>query len=124
MTPFLCAAAAWVLGNLATALVIHRVARTRVGVPRKLVWGGLALSVVVLVIWMVTFMVVLIVADQQGTRATNGELVTSCGLWSAIPMLLTFALHVLGLVRATRAPRPLDGQADQRPPTSRAPRAV
>ena len=105
MTPFLCAAAVWVLGNLATALVIHRVARTRVDVPRKLVWGGLAMSVVVLAVWMVTFMAVLLVADQQGTRATNGEMVTSCGLWSALPKLLTLALHALGLVRATRAPR-------------------
>ena len=85
--------------------MIHRVARMRVGVPRKLVWGGLAMSAVVLTVWMVTLMAVLIVADQQGTQATNGELVTSCGLWSAIPMLLTFALHVAGLVRAARAPR-------------------
>ena len=105
MTPFLCAAAVWVLGNLATTLVIHRVARTRVGVPRKLVWGGLVMSAVVVAVWTVTFMAVLSVADQQGTQATNGELVTSCGLWSAIPMLLTLVLHVAGLVRAARAPR-------------------
>jgi hypothetical protein len=105
MTPFLCAFAVWLAANSAVTLAIHGVARRRVGVSRKLAWSGLAMSLVVLVIWAVTFMAVLIAADQSGTRATNGELVTSCALWSAVPMVLTLVLQIAGTASAMRAPR-------------------
>lgn len=105
MKPYLCTGAVWIFGNLCWFLMIYGIAKGRVGVPRALVWGGLVMSAVVVAVWTVTFAVMLIVADQQDTAATNGELVTSCALWSALPMLLTLVLHVAGLVRAARAPR-------------------
>lgn len=105
MKPYLCSGAAWVFVNLVWFLMIYAVARRRVGVPGALVWGGLAMSAVVLAVWIVTFAVMLIVGDQEGAAPTNGELITSCALWSALPMLITLALHVAGLLRAARAPR-------------------
>lgn len=104
MKPFVCTGAAWIFGNLVWFLIVYAIARKRV-VRRRYVWGGLVMSVLVLAVWVVTFFVVLLVADQQDTAATNGDLITSCALWSALPMLLTFVLHVVGLVRAARAPR-------------------
>lgn len=73
--------------------------------PLKVVWGGFAMSVAVVVVWGVSLAVLLVAADRSGIPATNGDVVTTCALWSAVPMVLTFALHVAGIARTLKAPR-------------------